>query len=194
MAVKENVQFIKDELSSEEKFIESFVKVERFYKKNKLLIITLLVALVAFIIGYSVYGYVKESNKQKANIAFNSFLLNNNDDKALESIKEYNSKLYEVALFIKTKNSDNTHIPDVLFLDSLAKYKNALEKQNQEELTLLSQEKNFLLKEFALFNKALLEVQEGNIDKAKETLKLIPTDSQIKELVNLLNHYIIVKS
>lgn len=34
MSLKENVEFVKKELDSEEKFLESFVKVERFYKKK----------------------------------------------------------------------------------------------------------------------------------------------------------------
>lgn len=35
MSLKENVDFVKNELNSEEKFLESFVKIERFYKKIK---------------------------------------------------------------------------------------------------------------------------------------------------------------
>ncbi len=34
MSLKENVDYVKDELNTEEKFLESFVKVERFYKKK----------------------------------------------------------------------------------------------------------------------------------------------------------------
>ena len=37
MSIKENVDYIKEELSSQEKFLENFVKGERFYKKYKTL-------------------------------------------------------------------------------------------------------------------------------------------------------------
>ena len=35
MSIKDDVNYIKNELSSEEKFLESFVKTERFFKKYK---------------------------------------------------------------------------------------------------------------------------------------------------------------
>ena len=54
-------------------------------------------------------------------------------------------------------------------------------------------ENNFLLKEFAIFNKALILANEGKYQEAKDTLKLIPETSQVKDLVTLLNHYLITK-
>ena len=38
MSIKENVDYVKEELNSQEKFLESFVKGERFYKKYRTLI------------------------------------------------------------------------------------------------------------------------------------------------------------
>ncbi len=37
MSLKENMDFVKEELNSEEKFLEGFVKLERFFKKYKLI-------------------------------------------------------------------------------------------------------------------------------------------------------------
>ena len=44
MSIKDDVNYIKNELSSEEKFLESFVKTERFFKKYKKLIVVLIIA------------------------------------------------------------------------------------------------------------------------------------------------------
>ena len=52
---------------------------------------------------------------------------------------------------------------------------------------------DFLLKEFALFNKALLLSNEGKYEDAKTVLKLIPQTSKAFELANLLNHYLLTK-
>ncbi len=52
MSLKDNVDYVKEELNSEEKFLESFVKVERFYNKNKIIIITVIVVLIALVIGF----------------------------------------------------------------------------------------------------------------------------------------------
>jgi len=54
-------------------------------------------------------------------------------------------------------------------------------------------QKDFLLKEFALFNKALILTQEGEYSQAKQTLQLIQKDSQVSDLVALLNHYLLTK-
>ena len=62
-----------------------------------------------------------------------------------------------------------------------------------DELTNLSMQNDFLLKEFAIFNKALLLSNEGKYDDAKATLKLIPQTSKAFELANLLNHYLLTK-
>ena len=52
---------------------------------------------------------------------------------------------------------------------------------------------DFLLKEFAIFNKALIQTQNGKFEDAKATLQLIPSDSQVSELVNVLKHYLVTK-
>ena len=54
-------------------------------------------------------------------------------------------------------------------------------------------EKDFLLKEFAIFNKALILTKDGKFNEAKDALKLIPPTSQVKDLVSLLNHYLLTK-
>jgi hypothetical protein len=54
-------------------------------------------------------------------------------------------------------------------------------------------QKDFLLKEFALFNKALIFANNKKYVDAKETLKLIPQNSQVNNLVVLLNHYLLTK-
>jgi predicted negative regulator of RcsB-dependent stress response len=72
-------------------------------------------------------------------------------------------------------------------------YKKAIEEKNIEQLNTLSMQKDFLLKEFALFNKALILTQEGEYSQAKQTLQLIQKDSQVSDLVALLNHYLLTK-
>ncbi len=93
MSLKENVDFVKNELNSEEKFLESFVKIERFYKKNKALIITAIIVVVVAIIGFSVKNYIDNENKLKANIAFNKFLNDVNNQEALKTLEKTNKKL-----------------------------------------------------------------------------------------------------
>ena len=193
MSIKENVDYIKEELSSQEKFLENFVKGERFYKKYKTLIFAFIAIAILGGIGLVIKNNIDESNKLKANIAFNKVLQNSTDTQALEELKNTNEKLYEVALFLQAKKENKAVDINIPLLKELSKYQVALANKNVDELTNLSMQNDFLLKEFAIFNKALLLSNEGKYDDAKATLKLIPQTSKALELANLLNHYLLTK-
>ena len=193
MSIKENVDYVKEELNSQEKFLESFVKGERFYKKYRTLILASIAIIVIGAIGIKKKKNVDESNKLEANLAFNKVLQNSNDKEALELLKNKNEKLYEVALFLQGKNENKAVDINIPVLKELAEYQVALSNKNVDELSNLSMQGDFLLKEFALFNKALLLSNEGKYEDAKTVLKLIPQTSKAFELANLLNHYLLTK-
>lgn len=193
MSIKDNVDFVKEELSSEEKFLESFVKVERFYKKYKLIIIAAVVIIVGGTIGYYVSKHFQNETKLEANIAFNKVLENPNDKAALDTLKEKNEQLFQVAKFIQATEEGTSADIQVKFLKELTDYQKALEAKNVEQLNTLSMNNDFLLKEFAIFNKALIQTNEGKYEDAKATLQLIPADSKVNDLVNVLKHYLVTK-
>jgi hypothetical protein len=193
MSIKENVDYVKEELNSQEKFLESFVKGERFYKKYRTLIFASIAIIVIGSIGLVIKNSVDESNKVAANLAFNKVLQNSNDKEALELLKNKNEKLYEVALFLQAKNENKAANINIPVLKELAAYQVALSNKNVDELSNLSMQGDFLLKEFAIFNKALLLSNEGKYEDAKTVLKLIPQTSKAFELANLLNHYLLTK-
>ncbi len=188
MSVKENIDFVKEELNSEEKFLESFVRLERFYKKNKVLILSVVLIVVVSVIGINVKNYLDEQNKIKANLAYEKVLNNLDDKKALEELKNTDAKLYDLALYLKKDEKTK-----VLYLKELLEYKQALKNKDVSKLNDLSLNDSFLLKEFALFNKALLLSQDGKYKEAKTTLDLIKKDSKAYELAKLLKHYLLTK-
>ena len=193
MSLKENIDYVKEELSSEEKFLEGSVKAERFFKKYKVLIIAgVSLAVVAFA-TVSITGYLKEENKKEANIAFNQILKNPNDTTALSVLEDKNRKLHQIALYLQAKKENKVVNIDVKFLKELTEYKNVLKDQNIDKLNSISMQNDFLLKEFAIFNKALIQVENGKYEDAKATLRLIPTTSTVTDLVKILNHYLLTK-
>lgn len=192
MSLKEDVGYIKNELSSEEKFIENFVKGERFFKKYKTLIIAVVVILIIGLIGFTVKKTIDNSNKHDANIALSQFL-ENGDEKALETLKNKNEKLYEVVLFLQAKKDNKIASIELPLLKELVKFQTATASNNIEELNSLSMQNDFLLKEFALFNKALILVNEGKYEEAKKELSQISQTSKAYELATLLNHYLLTK-
>ena len=193
MSLKENVEFVKEELNAEEKFLEGFVKVERFYKKNKVIVIGVVAVAVLAIGGITFNNYTNASNKKESNIAFNKFLIDNNDKASLETLENTNKQLFEVAKYLKAKKENKPVEINITFLKDLALYSQAVKAENIEKLASLSQQNDFLLKEFALFNKALILANDAKYLEAKETLKLIQKNSRVNDLVVLLNHYLLTK-
>ena len=193
MSIKENVDYVKTELSSEERFLESFVKSERFFKKYKTLIFAFVIIIIVGIIGFFIKENLAQSNKLKANIAFNQVLENSNNAQALATLKDKNPQLYDIALYLQAKKEAKVAQISVPLLKELSKYQTALANKNISELDNLSMQNDFLLKEFAIFNKALLLTNEGKFNEAKTTLALIPQTSKAFELAKLLNHYLITK-
>lgn len=193
MSTKDNIDYIKEELSSEEKFLEGFVKVERFYKKYKALIITILVAVIVFLVWNTILNYLNEQSKTAANNAFNKLLENPDDKEALETLKVKNKKLYEIVNYNQAKKEGKNVEINVEYLKELSLYEKALKESNLKAISSLSLNDKFLLKENAIFNKALLEAKEGKYEMAKETLTQIPQNSQIQNMVVLLKHFLASK-
>jgi len=189
MSLKENINYIKEEVSAQESFMDKTFKLEQFYKKYKLIIFgTVSLAVIAFI-GLSVSNYYDEQNKIKDNQAFNVLLENPNDKESLSYLETNNKKLYEIAVYMNDK-SKNTNVE---FLNELSAYSKAIEKENIDELSTVTQKQTFLLKDFAIFNKALIQAQNGKYQDAKESIKLIPANSSVASLSSMLEHFLLTK-
>ena len=193
MSIKENVDYVKTELSSEEKFLENFVRSERFFKKYKTLIFAFIVVVIIGFIGIFIKKEFDESNKFEANLAFNKVIKNSCDRKALADLKDKNKDLYEIALYLQAKKDSKSVEINIPFLKELSKYQNALINKSVSELDNVSMQNDFLLKDFAVFNKALILANEGKFQEAKTTLALISETSKAFELAKLLNHYLLTK-
>ena len=193
MSLKDDLQSVKKEINTEEQFLESFVKVERFFKKYKTMLILGVTVVIVGFIAVNVSDYLKEENKKEANIAFNQVLENPNNKSAIAVLKEKNNKLYEIALYLQAQKENKIANVNVEFLKELSSYQKALQEQNVDALNAVSMKNDFLLKEFAIFNKALILAQNEKFKDAQETLKLIPQTSKVYELVKLLNHYLLTK-
>jgi hypothetical protein len=191
MSLKENVDYIKDEISNEEKFFESFFKIEKLWKKYKLLIIVLVVAILAYFIGNNIYSYVQQQNTAAANKAYNTLLKNPKDSAAIKVLEEKNQKLLNIAMYKTSKDYKGT--TNVLFLDGIIKMNQAIKNEDIQALNKLILDPNFVLKDYALFNKALILTNKKDYKKAKETLNNISKDSQVNTLADLLKHYLLNK-
>mgnify|MGYP007126022193 FL=1 len=192
MSIKDDVNYIKNELSSEEKFLESFVKTERFFKKYKKLIVVLIIAVIIGSMAFLVKTKLDEKNLYEANIALSNFLENGNQN-SLNQLKEKNRDLYEIALYLDAKNEFKNADINLKYLKELLDFQVALLNSNQSELDLVSKKADFLLKDYAIFNQALILVNNQKYAEAREILGKISQDSRAFELATLLKHYLVTK-
>ena len=187
--MKENVEYIKEEMSTQESFLESFLKLERFYKKYKKAIFSIATIAVIGFAGNSFMNYTQEQNKLEANELFNSYLENPSDKKILVSLEAKDLKLYNLALYMENK-ADNINTE---FLKELREYSKAIEANDITKIDAVTQKQKFVLKEFAIYNKALIQTQNGKYADAKSSLGQISVTSNINPLVKMLEHYLLTK-
>ena len=104
-------------------------------------------------------------------------------------LKVKNSKLYEILQY-KQGNTKEIHLE---FFKELIEYSNAIEENSIEKINHVTQKQNFLLKDFALLNKALIQVQNEKYADARNTLQLIDKKSEVSPMVKMLEHYLLTK-
>lgn len=190
MSLKENVDYIKEELSSEEKFLESSFKAEKFYKKYKYIIFTVAGLALAFFIISSITQYQNDKTKKEANIAYENIMENPEDTASLEQLKTLNTTLYEIAMY---KIKDSKENLDVEFLKDIQTYQKAVSSDDLVALNTLIASQNFLLKDFASVNKALIHIKKQEYTKAKTAIKAIGDNSSVKQIVTMIEHFLITK-
>lgn len=195
MSIKEQVEFAKEELTQDEKLLEGLIKVERFYKKNRLAILAFSISFVIGGIGYGVMEYVKEQQLLKANSALLKLQSNPSDTNALKVLKENNPALAELFLLkeatisgdIKTleelvKSKDET-------ISDLAMYHIAIFKNSLSQIKEYRLKSSALLKDLATFDEAYLLYKNGKVDEAKNILAQISEVSPVKSVAKMLEHY-----
>ena len=189
MSLKDDVEYIKKEISAEESFMENFFKVERLFKKYKKTLIAIVVVIFISIIGYYISSYLAQKNTLQANIAFNTLLKNPNDTEAMAILKAKNTKLYEIFQY----KLDTSKTTKVEFFSELVEYQNAIKENNINALTSVTQQQKFLLQDFALLNKAIIQAKQSQYNDAKETLKLINEKSEVLPVAKMLEHFLLTK-
>ncbi len=188
MSIKENMNFIKREIGTQEEFLSGFLKVEKYYKKYKNYIYLLSVVAVIAIISTISINYINDKNKLKANEAYNKLLSNPNDKEALFILQDLNKKLYDIISY--KKNQKSSMNDDLIYLKGLISFQNIKDQDNIDEINKILQDNNFLLKDYVIFMKALILTKQGKLKQAKDSLKFIAKESPIAELSNILNHHL----
>lgn len=195
MNLKENMQALKEELNSEEKFFESAVRTERFFKKYQKPMIWLLVVALLGIGGSVAYQMVRDAKKERANEALNTLLMNPNDHKALEELSANDESLYELySLSHALRIQDGKALESLCHAHSseiadIASYEHAVIAKDTKALETYSKTQGGIYQELALVDLAVLAIQKGDVQAAHTALNGVKEDSAVYPLARMLNHY-----
>lgn len=192
MSIKDDVNYLKNELNNEEKLLENFVKLERFFKKYKKIIYMLILLAIITPIAIFTKNKIDQSNLYKANIALNNYL-EQGDESSLEYLKNKNQSLYEVALFLTAKKELSEINISSKYLKELLEYQIAAKEMNFDKLDSLRKNDDFLIKDYAILHEAIILVNQEEYEKAKAILEEINQDSKVYELAILLKHNLVTK-
>ena len=188
MGIKENFKAIKEEISTEEQFLESVIKTERFFKTKKRYIIGVIVVLILGVGGYNTQQILQQNRLKSANEAYILLLKDTNNTQALVSLKENNENLH--ALFsLKMATMKN----DEEALKLLMNHSNPLIKDIASyQLSQIGQNKSVdseLFQSFVLLEEGYSLLQNNKIAEAKMKFTQIEPTSPLKQITQNLEHY-----
>ena len=182
LAVKENIDYIKSEISSQEQLLESAIKGERFFKRNKKWFIIAAIIIVVALVSYSISNAIQEANQAEVNRVYNTLISHPDDSNAKQILISKNPSLY--ALFvIKTADLNSTALIDEamnLEIDPLLK-EILINLKGQKSAKILSNY-NALVDGYEL-------LKDGKIDAAKTEFAKIPLNSPLLPIAKNLEHY-----
>ncbi len=186
MSIKDDVNYVKKELSGDEKILESAFKIEEIYKKYKLFIWTLAIAVLLFFVGKVAMDAMDAKRLNDANSAFLTLQENADDKEALSILKEKNPKLFEFFSYAQAVKKQDSKA-----LATLANSKNEIIADSSKYMSAALEGKSSdskLYKEMALFQAAYLAIKAGDTQTANEKLELIEEGSSLSTLALLLKH------
>ena len=195
MSLKENVDFIKEELNSEEKFFEKAVMTERFVKKYKKSIIAVLSLIVIVALGNLAYKIKEQNRIEEANAQLSVLAKNPTDLQAQNKLKKLSPKLYAVWSFARAVRTNDTKKLNELknsklpVINDLAAYEVAARSGDQKELVKYELRQQAIYKDLAIVESAVIYMNKNQTKKAKEQLALIGEDSPLQGVATVLNHY-----
>lgn len=189
VSVQDDINYVKKELSSDERVLESALKIETLYRKYKFIVWSVVIVLILFFVGNRVMDAMHESKLEKANQAFLTLQTNSEDAQALQVLKENNPLLSELFAY-----SQATKKKDIKMLETLGSSSNdIIADASRYTVGVLNRKPvdSKLYKELALFEEAYLAIQSGDTKKAKAKLELIDERSSLGMLTELFNHSLI---
>ncbi len=194
MALKDDIESIKNDLVGESRFLEQYIKIEEYFKKHKKKILTVIGIVVILLLGNYISGVMAMNKKLAANEAYLAYA-QSKDAAKLEEVKANNPALYTLLSLQKAVADKDIEAlkelsgNEIKIVADLAKYHVAILSNDAKTISDYTLEEKALLKDFASLQLAYKLYTEGKQKEAKEALKKIAFESQLKKSANYLEHY-----
>jgi hypothetical protein len=186
VSIKDDVNYVKKELSGDEKVLESAFKLESLYRKYKFQLWGVAAALILFFGGQAVVNALHEAKLVKANEAFLTLQNKSDDTNALTVLKENNPALFELYSYAQAVKKE-----DIKALESLSASNNSvIADASGYTASVLSKKPvdSKLYNELALFEEAYLAIIAGDVKLAQNKLELIDERSALSVVKEFLQH------
>ncbi|EAK3296958.1 hypothetical protein CW566_05240 [Campylobacter jejuni] len=187
MGLKDNLKAVKNELNTEERFIENFIKGERFIRKYKFYISAVVIILVAWFAGNFIISKINDYKTKEANEIYANLIQDPSNKNLLEQLKNKNTNLYTIFLLKENINDLN----NTAFQNELKQiYNNAQTNTLLKNIIALSLgDKSIFLKNYDKLLEAYKLLEQNKIEEANVLLSQIKENSSLNQIAKNLKHY-----
>ncbi|EDP2924768.1 hypothetical protein GJC83_02435 [Campylobacter jejuni] len=187
MGLKDNLKAVKNELNTEEQFIENFIKGERFIRKYKFYISAVVIILVAWFAGNFIISKINNYKTKEANEIYANIIQDPSNKNLLEQLKNKNTNLYTIFLLKENINDLN----NTAFQNELKQiYNNAQTNTLLKNIIALSLgDKSIFLKNYDKLLEAYKLLEQNKIEEANVLLSQIKENSSLNQIAKNLKHY-----
>jgi len=195
LSLKENIDLVKEELNSEEKFFEKAVITEKFVNKYKNAIIGGVVAVVIAVGANIAYEANKSATLEEANEVLATLLSDPKNVQAKSALESLSPQLHDVWNFSQAIALNDTASLERLkssktpIIGDLSSYELASKNADAKGLIDYSMNQKAVYKDLAIVQSAILLLDKNEIEKAHLELKKISQSSGLNKVVSALLHY-----
>ena len=185
MSLKDEMNYVKEELTSDEKLLESAFRLERLYKKHKVKIWAVVILLVAGLGGNALYGVYQDHRLAQANQALLTLEKHPADAAALRQLESNNPKLY--ALYRYSTAVDQGDAAALKPLENSADPLGDLVRYHEAVLSNRPGDSKYY-HDLSLVEKAYEALKAGKKELARSQLALVGENSPVAGIARLLRH------
>ena len=192
MSLKDNIDMVKDELNSEEKFFEKAVMTEKFIKKYKNVMISAVVGVVIIVGANIAYSASVENRITSANLALSTLFSNANDANAISDLKSLSPNLHDVWAFSQAITNKDFESLNKLkdskapIVKDLIRYELA---KDEKELEKYSLKQDAIFRDLALVQASVILLEKNRVKDAHDMLLKISKNSSLYKVSTALLHY-----